>query len=220
MFRNIGWAAFLASSVSLVVFGAAAAANAGRPTYACFSPQNAAAIGRLGANDASVRYGFESGECLALPVGVPLTDIARQGNLWRFRAFGARPFLYAANWAAGFQASDEQAPPGFERYLPVTAQLLASGRTYAQCYDDGEKLSRRIVDHERRVREYERWGNARPEGSTPKVVIYVGDAGPRLAAEAEQLRRESAALDRRCSTVAAMEADDDFVAFVRTAQNA
>jgi hypothetical protein len=220
MFRNIGWAAFLASSVSLVVFGAAAAANAGRPTYACFSPQNAAAIGRLGANDASVRYGFESGECLALPAGSPLTDIARHGNLWRFRAFGARPFLYAANWAAGFQASDEQAPPGFERYLPVSAQLLASGRSYAQCYDDGEKLSRRIEDHERRVRDYERWGRARPEGSTPKVVIYVGDTGPRLAAEEAQLRRESADLDRRCGAVAAIEADDDFVAFVRTAQNA
>lgn len=219
MAHKLGWAAFLALGISFVcVTSGPAAANANRATYACFSAQNAAAIGRLGANDESVRYGFESGECLALPAGVPLNDVERVGALWRFRVFGARPYLYAAPWAAGFQPASEPGPSGFERYLPVTARLLAAGRTYTQCRDDSDRLATRMEAHNRRWRAYENWSRARFDAATPKVVIYVSDEGPRLAREGQALRREAAALDRRCSAVAEIEADDDFVSFVRTAQ--
>lgn len=218
---KLGWAAFLALGISLVsMTSGPAVANANRAIYACFSAQNAAAIGRLGANDESVRYGFESGECLALPVGVPLNDVERVGALWRFRVFGARPYLYAAPWAAGFEPSAETVPPGFNRYLPVTARLLAGGRTYIQCRDDNDRLASRMEAHNRRWRDYENWGRARRDAATPKLVIYVGDEGPRLAREGQALRREAEALDRRCSAVAEIEADDDFIAFVRTARMA
>jgi hypothetical protein len=220
MLSKLGWAAFLASVASVVLLGSAAAsAPGGRPIYACFSAQNAAVIGRLGANDASVRYGFETGECLALPAGVPLNDVERHGNMWRFRVFGAQPHLYAADWAAGFQPSDEPIPPGFERYLPVTAKLIATGRAYTQCYDDAERLAERFEAHNRRWRAYER-GSKRDSAAIPKIVIYVGDTGPRLAAEGAALRREAANLENRCRQVTTIEADDDFVAFVRTAQMA
>jgi len=220
MFRA-GWAAFLASVASLILFGTApGAAQGARPIYACFSPQNAAIIGRLGANDPSVRYGFESGECLALPPGVPLSDVERQGSLWRFRVFGARPYLYAADWAAGFQPASGPSPAGFEQYLPVTARLMSNGRTYAECYDAAAKLSERFRDFDRRWRDYQTWGRSKPDQSTQKVVIYVGDQGPKLSAEYQQLRAQAAALDQRCASYYAMDADDDFVAFVRTAQYA
>jgi len=220
MFRNYGWAAFLASVTLSFAFGAGTAAAGSRPIFACFSPVNAAAIGRLGANDPSVRLGFESGECLALSPGVPLNDVERQGALWRFRIFGAKPHLYAADWAMGFQASNEPAPAGFERFLPVTANLLSFGRTYTQCFDDSTQLAKRFEDHERRWKNYLAWSRHRVDETTPKVTIYVGDAGPRLAAEAQELRRQADQLNRRCSKVAAIEADDDFVTFVRTAQQA
>jgi hypothetical protein len=219
MLHKLGWAAFLASVASLVFISAGpAAANAPRPIYACFSPQNAAIIGRLGANDASVQYGFETGECLALRPGVPLNDVERQGNLWRFRVFGGAPYLYAAGWAAGFQPSDEPVPPGFERYLPVTARLLATGRAYVQCYDDAEQLSARFESHNARWREYLKASRATVDETSPKLIIYVGNTGPRLQAEGEELQRQARALEARCREVTAMEADDDFVAFVRTAQ--
>jgi hypothetical protein len=222
MLSKLGWAAFLASVASVVLLGSAAASTpGGRPIYACFSAQNAAAIGRLGANDASVRYGFETGECLALPAGVPLNDVERHGNMWRFRVFGAKPHLYAADWAAGFQPAEESIPPGFERYLPVTAKLIATGRAFAQCYDDAEKLAERFEAHNRRWRNYAKSGASRIDNtSSPKMVIYIGDTGPRLAAEAEDLRRQAANLENRCRQVATIEADDDFVVFVRTAQMA
>jgi hypothetical protein len=221
MFRKLGWAAFLASVATLGLMSwGTAQANAARPTYACFSAQNAAAIGRLGANDASVRYGFETGECLALSPGVPLNDVERHGALWRFRVFGGKPHLYAADWAAGFQPADEPVPPGFERYLPVTARLFATGRAYVQCYDDAEHLAARFDDHNRRWRDYQRAGRSKPDSSSPRLVIYVGDTGPRLAAEAENLRREAAQLENRCRQVGLLEVDDDFVVFVRTAQYA
>lgn len=221
MLHKLRWAAFLASVASLVLFASApASAGNGRPIYACFSPQNASIIGRLGANDPSVRYGFETGECLALPVSVPLNDVERYGNLWRFRVYGARPYLFAADWAAGFQPSEEPIPPGFERYLPVTAQLLAAGRHYTQCYDDAERLAERFDDHNRRMHDYQTAGRSKPDSSTSKIIIYVHGEGPRLAAEAEELRRQAAQLENRCRAVASMEPDDDFVTFVRTAQNA
>jgi YD repeat-containing protein len=221
MLFKLGWAAFLAVSAVLVQLGPATASTAGgRPIYACFSAQNAAAIGRLGAGNASVRYGFETGECLALAAGVPLNDVERHGNLWRFRVFGAKPYLYAADWAAGFQPADEPIPPGFERYLPVTANLIATGRAYTQCYDDAERLAERFDAHNRRWADYQRSGRSKKDSSTPKMVIYVGDAGPRLAAEGDDLRRQAASLENRCRQVASIEADDDFVAFVRTAQQA
>ncbi len=220
MHRAFGWAAFLASVTLLSVLGPQpAGASGSRPTYACFSPQNAAVIGRLGAGDASVRYSFESGACLALEPGTPLHDVERHGTLWRFRAFGARPHLYSADWAAGFHTSTETAPAGFDRYLPVTARLLASGRTLIECNDAWEKLAKRFDDHERRWKDYQSWSRAKPNGSTPIVVIYVGDTGPKLAAEGAQLRKQAAALDRQCASVSAIEADDDFMDFVRTARS-
>lgn len=218
MYRVDGWAAFLASVMFLFLVQAdTAAANGSRPIYGCFTPQNAAVIGKLGANDDSVRYGFETGECLALPAGVRLNDVERHGSLWRFRVFGAKPYLYAADWAAGFQGSGD-APPGFEQYLPVTARLLTTGRNFADCYDDAEKLSARFQDHDRRWRDYQSWGRQKLAQSTPIVVLYVGDTGPRLMAEGEGLRSQAAALERRCAAYAAIEADYDFIAFVRTAQ--
>lgn len=219
MLSKLRWAAFLALSAVLVQLGSATASTSGgRPIYACFSAQNAAAIGRLGANDASVRYGFETGECLALAAGVPLNDVERHGNLWRFRVLGAKPYLYAADWAAGFQPADEPVPAGFERYLPVTANLIATGRTYTQCYDDAEKLAARFDAYNRRWRDYENESRSKKDSSAPKIVIYVGDTGPRLAAEGADLRRQQSILENRCRLVATIEADDDFVAFVRTAQ--
>ena len=221
MHRAFGWAAFLASVTLLSVLGPQpAGANGRRPVYACFSPQNAAVIGRLGANDSSVRYGFESGECLALEPGVPINDVERQGTLWRFRVFGAQPYLYAADWAAGFQNTADASPPGFEQYLPVTARLLASGRNLVECNDAWEKLAARFDDHRRRWKEYQNWSHTKADGSSPVVVIYVGDTGPKLLAEGERLRRQADALNRRCASVAAIEADDDFMAFVRTARTA
>ena len=215
-----GWAAFLASVTLLLVLGSEPAeANGRRPIYACFSPQNAAVIGSLGACDSSVRYGFESGACLALEPGVLVNDVERHGPLWRFRVFGAHPYLYAADWAAGFQNTAETGPPGFERYLPVTARLLASGRNLAECDEAWEKLAARFDDHERRWKEYQSWSRRKADGATAVVVIYVSDTGPKLAAEGQQLRRQADALDRRCASVAAIEADDDFMAFVRTARN-
>lgn len=212
------WAAFLASVTLLSVFGPQPAGAEGhRPTYACFSPQNAAVMGRLGAGDASVRYGFESGACLALGPDVAVQDVERQGAFWRFRVFGARPYLYAADWAAGF-VSNVGAPPGFEQYLPVTARLLASARNLLECNDAWEKLAARIDDNQHRWKKYRSWSHPEPNGSTPVVVIYVGDTGPKLAAETEQLRKQAAALDRRCASVAAIEVDNEFMAFVRTAR--
>lgn len=219
MFRNIGWAAFLASVIGLVVFAASGptSANGGRPIYGCFSPQNAAVIGRLGADDPSVRYGFETGECLALPAGVPASEVERQGALWRFRVFGAKPHLYAADWAAGFAPATTPVPPGFERYLPVTANLLGIGRTYAQCSDESDKLEARFEDLRRRWKAYQARSNPQPGNSTPVHTIYVGDEGPRMINEEQDLRRQAEALERRCGAVSSVEVDDDFVAFARTA---
>ena len=197
---------------------AAAAAGPVRPVYACFSPENAMVIGRLGANDLSVRRGFETGQCLALPAGVPLNDVERHGQLWRFRIFGAKPFLFAADWATGFQPPTEPTPAGFEQYLPVTERLIAAGRMFAECYEASEKLSRRVEDHDRRWRDYEGWSNPKPDASSPRAVIYVGNTGPKLAEEAEQLRQQVAALQQRCEAVTTLEADQDFVTFVRTAR--
>jgi hypothetical protein len=221
MFRNIGWAAFLASVISLVAFGSGpTSANGGRPIYGCFSPDNAMVIGRLGADDPSVRYGFETGECLALPAGVPVNDVERRGALWRFRVLGAKPYLYAADWAAGFTPATTPVPPGFERYLPVTANLLGVGRTYAQCYDETERLNARFEDLQRRWRAYWARSNPQPAESTPVVRIFVGDEGPKLMREDQELRRQAAALERRCNAVSSIEVDDDFVAFARSAARA
>jgi hypothetical protein len=217
MLRMSGWAAFLASSLVLA-FTAGAQASGSRATYACFSPQNAAIIGRLGANDASVRYGFESGECLALAPGTRVGEVERAGALWRFRALGAQPYLYAADWAAGFAPSGGNGPPGFERYLPVTARLLAMGRAFADCYAASDRLDKWGDDLSRRWNAY--WARSRTDtdGPSPVVVLYVTDTGPRLLAEMDQYKREERALRSRCGTIASMEADQDFISFTRTAQ--
>jgi hypothetical protein len=197
---------------------AGAQADAARPTYACFSPQNAAVIGRLGADEPSVRYGFETGECLALAPGTGLGDVERVGALWRFRALGARPYLYAADWAAGFAPGIGSGPPGFERYLPVTGRLLAMGRTFSECYAALERMDKQGDDLDRRWNAY--WARSRigMDSPSPVVIIYVADDGPRLFAEVDQYKREEAALRNRCKAVTSLEADQDFVAFTRSAQ--
>ena len=217
MSRTLGWAAFLASVTSLLTF-TGAQADAARPTYACFSPQNAAVIGRLGANDPSVRYGFESGECLALAPGTRIGDVEHVGALWRFRALGAQPYLYAADWAAGFAPVAVQGPPGFERYLPVTGRLMAMGRSFSECYAAVERLDKRGEDLSRRWNAY--WARTRTDmnGPSPVVMIYVQNEGPRLFAEVDKYKREEAGLRNRCGAVTSLEADQDFVAFTRSAQ--
>ena len=215
MFRT-GWAAFLALSlVTLVSTGAQA--DTARPTYACFSPQNASVIGRLGADDASVRHGFETGECLALAPGTRVSEVARAGSLWRFRALGGRPYLYAADWAAGFAPASGNGPSGFERYLSVTARLLSMGRTFADCHAASERLDKWGDDLNRRWNAY--WARSRTDidGPSPVVVIYVSKDGPRLFAEMDHYKREEASLQRRCSAVTSLEADQDFIAFTRSA---
>jgi hypothetical protein len=218
MFRK-GWAAFLASVTTLMASTGAYADTTVRPTYACFSPQNAAVIGRLGAGDPSVRYGFESGECLALMPGTRVSSVERAGNLWRFRALGAQPLLFAADWAAGFAPAPGAGPSGFERYLPVTGRLLAMGRTFADCYTASDRLDKWGDDLNRRWNAY--WARSRTDidGPSPVVIVYVASEGPRLFAEMDNYKREEAALHRRCGAVAAIEADSDFIAFSRTAQH-
>ena len=217
MSKTVGWAAFLASVASLLsIAGAQAAAT--RPTYAGFSPQNAAVIGRLGADDASVRHGFQTGECLALVPGTRVGDIERVGALWRFRALGAEPYLYAADWAAGFTPAAGGGPPGFDRYLPVTSHLLAMGRTFADCYTASDRLDKWGDDLSRRWNGY--WARSRTDmdGPSPVVMIYVANEGPLLFAEVDRYKREEAVLRNRCSAVVSLEADQDFIAFTRTAQ--
>ncbi|NOT41355.1 MAG: hypothetical protein HOP13_12765 [Alphaproteobacteria bacterium] len=218
MSRTVGWAAFLASVATLFV-PTAAQADMARPTYACFSPQNAAVIGRLGANDASVRYGFETGECLALGTGTRVTDVEHAGGLWRFRALGAQPYLYAADWAAGFVPAAGNGPAGFERYLPVTARLLALGRAFADCYAANDRLDKWGEDLNRRWNAY--WAKSRTniDGPSPVVVLYVSNEGPRLFAEMDTFKREESLLQNRCSNVASLEADQDFIAFTGSAQS-
>lgn len=217
MFRK-GWAAFLASVPFFLAATGAHADTTVRPTYACFSPQNAAVIGRLGPGDPSVRSGFESGECLALAPGTRVSGVVRAGNLWRFRAFGAEPQLFAADWAAGFVPPAAAGPAGFERYLPVTARLLAMGRTFGDCYAASERLDKWGDDLDRRWNAY--WAKSRTDidGPSPVVVIYVASDGPRLIAEMDRYKREEAALRGRCNAVVSIEADQDFIAFARSAQ--
>ena len=220
MFRTSGWAAFLASSTLVLTLGfGSAAADASRPIYACFSPQNAALIGRLGANDESVRYGFESGACLALAPNTPIGDVERTGNLWRFHAFGAAPYLFAADWGAGFAPPPAIVPAGFERYLPVTSRLLSMGRASSDCFDASDKLNRWGDDLDKRWTAYWR-GNTKTDtnGPSPIVVVYVSDTGPKLIAEMNRYRREEQALRQRCSAVASFEADRNFITFTRSAR--
>lgn len=216
MFRK-GWAAFLASSVWFLALTGAHADTTVRPTYACFSPQNAAVIGRLGAGNPSVRYGFESGECLALVPGTRVTGVERVGNLWRFRALGAEPYLYAADWAAGFAPAAGNGPPGFEQFVPVTNRLMAMGRKVSECFAANDRLQNWGDDLQRRWNAY--WAKSRVDYTiSPVVVLHVSNDGPRLASEIERYKREEAAMRRACGSVVSLEADTDFIAFSRTAQ--
>ncbi len=216
MFRK-GWAAFLASVPMLLASTGAHADTTVRPTYACFSPQNAAVIGRLGAANPSVRFGFASGECLALVPGMRVTNVERAGNLWRFRALGADPYLYAADWAAGFAPVAGNGPPGFDQYIPVTGRLMAMGRRVAECFETNDRLKKWGDDLERRwIAYWTRRGQSL--GISTVVVLHFSDDGPRLIAEVDRYKREEAAMHRTCSSVAQVEADADFIAFSRTAQ--
>ena len=216
MFRK-GWAAFLASVPMLLASTGAQADTTVRPTYACFSPQNAAVIGRLGAGDPSVRYGFESGECLALVPGTRVAGVERTGSLWRFRALGAQPYLYAADWAAGFAPAPGNGPPGFEQYIPVTSRLIAMGRKVADCFEANDRLQKWGKDLQRRWDAY--WAKSRTDQMiSPVVILYVSSDGPRLVSEVDRYRREEAAMRRACGSVVSLEADSDFIVFSRTAQ--
>jgi len=219
MLRKYGWAAFLASVPVVCLVGLATAA-APRPTFACFSPSNAGLIGRLGPNDPSVREAFEAGACLALPAGVPVANAEHAGGVWGFRALGGSPELYAADWAAGFTGSgDDQMTVAFGRFLPVTARLLETGYGYVDCYDASEKLSERWRDLDRRWREYQARGTTKFDHSMTKVVIYVSDDGPKMAAEQEALQREGRTLNGRCAPYEAAVTDRDFIAFIRSARH-
>lgn len=215
MFRNLGWAAFLASLVVALTTGSGTAlANGTRATYACFSPDNASIIGRLGAADQSVRFGFEAGECLAFAPGLPVYEVERFGTLWRFRTMGAAPYLYVADWAAGFQPAPTT-PTGFERYIGVSARLLDLGRNFVECYDASVDFAKRYDGFERRWQSYQ--ALSRTNVKTGLVlVIYLGDTQRKLDDEREQLMREAAALDRRCAPYRQIDFDNDFVAFLRT----
>jgi hypothetical protein len=218
MFRKLGWAAFLAFSSQLLTLQAGIAGEA-RPTYACFSPANAAMIGRLGAADPSVRHGFETGECLALRPGSRLSDVQRQGSLWRFRAFGAAPYLYAADWAAGFDPAAPASPPGYEQYLAVSDRLLAMGSVFASCAEAYERLEARFDEHERRWLAYKSRSRIDVDSTpSPVVIKHVADTGPMLEAEANEIRKEARRLEQRCGAVTALDTDADFVAFMRSAQ--
>jgi hypothetical protein len=139
--------------------------------------------------------------------------------MWRFRAFGAKPFLYAADWAAGFAPAPPSMPTGFEPYIPITGRLIAMGRTFADCYEATERLNARGDNWERRMRAYLAHGSRTDlDGPGLVLLLYVGETGPKLIAEGDQIQRDAAALRRRCSAVVAMEADQDFIAFARTAQ--
>lgn len=215
MFRK-GWAAFLASVATFLASTGAHADTTVRPTYACFSPQNAAVLGRLGAANPSVRYGFESGECLALMPGTRVSGVERAGNLWRFRALGAEPYLYAADWAAGFAPTAGNGPPGFEQYVPVTNRLMAMGRKVSECFEANDRLKKWGDDLERRWNAY--WTRrGQPLGISTVVVLHFSDDGPRLVSEVDRYKREEAAMHGTCGAVASLEADSDFIAFTRTA---
>lgn len=211
------WAAFLAS-VAVVCSGSVASAAAPRPTFACFTPSNANLIGHLGPNDSSVRAAFEAGACLALPAGIAVSDVQHNGSLWRFKALGGAPELFAADWAAGFAgSSDEQMSAAFNAFLPVTGRLLETGHSFVDCYDATVKLSAWSQDLNRRWKDYENRGGLRyAKGASMRMVIYVGDEGPKLAAEWEAIQREGQVLDGRCRPYQSVEADRSFIAFVRS----
>ena len=218
MLSKCGWAAFLAS-VAVAFSVGSATAGAPRPTFACFTPTNAGLIGRLGPNDASVREAFAAGACLALPAGIGVSGAEHTGAMWRFRALGGTPVLYAADWAAGFTGSgDDQMMAAFGQFLPVTGRLLETGYGYADCYDASEKLSERWRDLDRRWHEYEVYGSSPFARHANKVVLYVGDEFPRMVKEGEALQREGRALDSRCAPYEAVVTDRDFVAFIRSAR--
>jgi len=221
MFTKYGWAAFLASVVVASVSGGPAAAAAPRPTFACFKPSNANLIGRLGPNDQSVRQAFEAGACLALPAGVVVSNAQHSGALWQFQALGGGPSLYAPEWGAGFAGSgDDQMIAAFSTYLPVTGRLLDTGYGYADCYDASERLSERWRDLDRRWKEYQNRGNTYYTRNAMKVVMYVGDEAPRLAAEGDRIQREGQALDSRCARYEAVVTDRDFMTFIRSTRRA
>ena len=100
--------------------------------------------------------------------------------------------------------------------LPVTGRLLESGYGYADCYDASEKLSERWRDLDRRWREYEAHGTSYFTRHSNKVVMYLGDEGPRLSAEGDKIQREGRALDSRCARYEAVVTDRDFISFVRS----
>ncbi len=223
MFPKCGQAAFIASvTIATAAWSVGpAASSAARPTFACFTAANAGLIGRLGANDASVREAFAAGACLALPSGTLIANASHSGALWRFRALGGGPELYAADWAAGFTGSgDDQMAAAFSQFLPVTGRLLQTGYGYAECYDASEKLSERRRDLDRRWQAYQNRGNSRFTRGQMKVVLYLGDEAPKLAAEGDALRREGRALASRCATYDAIVTDRDFITFVRSSRRA
>ena len=219
-----GWVAFLtlATVLSTISFSGLALASPGEPTFACFNPRNAELIGRLGPADAGVRHAFEIGACLAFAPGVPLVDVARDRGLWRLRAYGASPVLFAPEWGMGFVAEpiDDRQSRAFSIFLPVTRNLLRDGRTFQECYDAYEEFSKRWESYAQRWQDYQRWGGRPLRDSAMVTRIFLGETGPRLIAEGDSLRAEGARLDRRCRDVQAIEADPQFIAFMRTATGA
>ena len=216
--RN-GWAAFLAIGIFLSAAVGSAQASPSRLIVGCFSPQNADLIGRLGPQDESVKNAFVIGACLALSPGASPTNVMREQNLWRFQIYGARVPLFAADWGAGFlnDAKDVERSAAFSGYLPISARLLRQGRAFAECYDAYEGFARRWDDFKHRWDAYQAFGGRGIPGTTTKLTVYVADTGPKLMAERDALQREGMGLERRCPNVSAVELDQQFLTFLRTA---
>jgi hypothetical protein len=220
MLITYGRAAFLAL-VTTAALASGASAAPQLPTFACFTPANATLIGRLGPNDASVRHAFDAGACLALPAGIGVSDVAREGNLVRFRTMGGAPPLFAPEWGAGFTGNaDPRGVADFSIFLPVTGKLLESGYAFADCYAATERLNARWRVFMQRWNDYERRGATRDSITMTKIVLHMRMRGGPLADEAIAIDNEGRMLDRRCAPYETQVTDRDFVAFVRSIRHA
>ncbi len=214
-----GWAAFLALVVILILISDTALASDGRPIVGCFNPRNAELLGRLGPGDASVRYAFEAGGCLALMPDAPVSNVSRQGGVWRFQTYGSAVPVFAPDWGAGFAGArrDEALIRDFGGFAPVTARLMSEGRLSVYCDASSADLSMRWNDFRRRWDGFVAM-RGRPLGSTVFVFRrHFAETGPRLMAEGDSLRAEGSALERHCASVRDVELDDQFIAFIRSA---
>lgn len=200
-------AAFGASIIFSLFAGSAAAEKAASPVFACFDASRAAQVGVLGAGSKEVQAAFEYGACLALPAGTELASSSREGGVRRISLDSNTPPLYAA---------DAVQSASFARYLPVTAALLDQGRALMRCSTDSAALELDIADFSQRWHDY--WLKHMPPLSADgmKHIIHVGDEGPKLYAEKEEMDARWNELNNRCGGDRAMSVDASFAAFLRS----